>query len=298
LVSVGGDAGSAAPIGCVVNTADAAIRLLELITQHGSQARASDLIRSHGLDVFRSAVAYLLTDIVERSRAVSSSLPPQGERKSRAAARQPIGAHSLRDGSVALGIGLAFGHIDANALEGVIAAARRLGAGELRATPGRALLVIGLTNKTSQALAHDAEHLGFITRPDDPRRSVVACAGAPICASAEIPARSLAPLLSVAGTQLVDGSLTIHLSGCAKGCAHPGPAALTLVGTKSGCDLVVDGSARDDADASVASDALPERLARVATEVARARQPAETCAAVLARLGAARVAQIFGSRHA
>jgi precorrin-3B synthase len=347
MVSVGGDAASAAPIGCVVNGAEAAVRLLELIARQGPQARASDLVRLRGAVAFQTALTDLSMEVVERSRAASFSPPqsksdvsdfdhhtwrsrvnptsrgdglgvrvgrygralpsgtphlpnphPQGGRKSRAAAPQPIGTHPLWDGRCALGIGLAFGHTDANALEGVIVAARGLGANGLRAMPGRALLVIGLTNEASQAFAADAERLGFINRPDDPRRSVVACAGAPICASAEIPARSLAPLLSAAGAQLLDGSLTIHLSGCRKGCAHPGPAALTLVGTKSGCDLVVDGSARDDAHATVAMEALSTNLARLATEIARTRQPAETCAATLARLGAARVAQIFGARHA
>ena len=30
----------------------------------------------------------------------------------------------------------------------------------------------------------------------------------------------------------------IHISGCAKGCAHPGAAALTVVGTERGCGIV------------------------------------------------------------
>jgi precorrin-3B synthase len=36
----------------------------------------------------------------------------------------------------------------------------------------------------------------------------------------------------------------IHISGCAKGCAHPGTAALTVVGTERGCGIVHAGSAR------------------------------------------------------
>ena len=36
----------------------------------------------------------------------------------------------------------------------------------------------------------------------------------------------------------------IHVSGCSKGCAHPAPAALTVVGTEHGCGIVRDGSAR------------------------------------------------------
>ena len=39
-------------------------------------------------------------------------------------ADEPIGVHPLRDGSLACGIGLAFGHADATSLERLIDAAR------------------------------------------------------------------------------------------------------------------------------------------------------------------------------
>jgi precorrin-3B synthase len=207
----------------------------------------------------------------------------------------PIGIHPLRDGRLGLGIGLAFGHSDAAALENLIEAAARAGASGLRTAPGRALLVIGLAADASPALAAQAESLGFITRRDDPRRNVVACAGAPICASAEIPARALAPLILSAAAGLLDGSLTVHVSGCHKGCAHPGPAALTIVGSRDGCGLVVGGAARDHPGASIAAAALPSGLARIAREVARAGRPQETSADTLARLGAVPLATIFGA---
>ncbi|MGB4907800.1 MAG: precorrin-3B synthase, partial [Tabrizicola sp.] len=50
-------------------------------------------------------------------------------------------------------------------------------------------------------------------------------------------ARQLAPLLP-------KGQI-LHLSGCAKGCAHPGPADLTLTATAQGYDLIRHGSASD-----------------------------------------------------
>ncbi len=36
------------------------------------------------------------------------------------------------------------------------------------------------------------------------------------------------------------------MSGCAKGCGHPGPAPLTLVGRGGGYDVVRDGRASDE----------------------------------------------------
>ena len=101
--------------------------------------------------------------------------------------------HRLRDGSLACGIGLAFGHADASALERLVDIAGAAGASGCRMAPARALLIIGLTSQSASAFAAAAERLGFVVRADDPRRNVVACAGAPICASAHIAARALAP---------------------------------------------------------------------------------------------------------
>jgi precorrin-3B synthase len=287
-VGLGGDAASATPIGSVA-AADAVatvVQLLETIARHGPQARARDIIQRQGAAAFIAAV---------------SSPPPLWGRVESVArsqlnrpASEPIGTHPLRDGRVALGIGLAFGHTGADAFASLIEAAGRAGACGLRTAPGRALLVIGLAPDIAPKLAADAEDLGFIARRDDPRRHVVACAGAPICASAEIPARTLAPMISTAAAALLDGSLTVHLSGCPKGCAHPSAAALTIVGEKDGCGLVVDGSARDRPGASIATADLPASFDHLAREVASGERAADA----LVRLGPARIAAILGAyRH-
>ena len=81
----------------------------------------------------------------------------------------------------------------------------------------------------------------FITRADDPILRVVACSGAPRCREAHADTRAIAAALAphiVPGTRL-------HVSGCAKGCAHAGPASITLVATSEGFDLVRCGSTRD-----------------------------------------------------
>ena len=138
----------------------------------------------------------------------------------------------------------------------------------MRAAPGRVLMVVGLTQQTASSFAAAAEALGFIVRTDDPRRHVVACAGAPICASAHIAARAIAPRVAAAAPR-IDGSFTIHISGCAKGCAHPAPAALTVVGTPDGCALVANGSARDAPFAAVAANDLPAAIADAASRLER-----------------------------
>jgi precorrin-3B synthase len=65
---------------------------------------------------------------------------------------------------------------------------------------------------------------------------------APACESAKLSTRELALAIAEAARRFLDGSLTIHISGCAKGCAHPGAAALTFIGPNR---LVVQGRADD-----------------------------------------------------
>jgi precorrin-3B synthase len=288
-VGLGGDDATATPMGLVAaaNADELVVQLLERLAQRGPQARARDFIAEQGPDVLRSAIADLLIDAQLRaapSHLISTPRP----------ASNPIGTHPLRDGA-ALGIGLAFGHTDADALDHLIEAAQEAGARGLRTAPGRALLLIGVAADVAPKLAARAQSLGFVTRRDDPRRHVVACAGAPICAAAEIPARTLGPMISAAAAALLDGSLTVHVSGCPKGCAHPGAAALTIVGSPDGCGLVIDGSARDRPGVTIATTDLPAGFGRVAQEVARTHRPGEKAADALASLGAARIAAIFGA---
>jgi precorrin-3B synthase len=173
----------------------------------------------------------------------------------------------LRDGSVALGLGLPFGHSDAETLQSLIAEAGSAGAASVRPAPGRVLLVIGLAPAQAPSLAAAAQQLGFLVSPDDPRWRVVACAGAPACAAAQIPARAMAPTIAAAAAHL-DRQTTIHISGCAKGCAHPGRATLTIVGIDGQCGIVRDGTARDTPGALADVDDLPAYLGQRALQEA------------------------------
>ncbi len=122
--------------------------------------------------------------------------------------------------------GVPFGQTTADDLLALIEAAR---ASHIRITPWRMLFLEG---------AVAARVPGFLSGPD-PLLDVAACPGAPACAEASIATRDLAAAL--AGRQ----SGTLHVSGCAKGCARPSPAAITLVGRKGRFDLVQQGHAGD-----------------------------------------------------
>jgi precorrin-3B synthase len=251
-VSVGGDDQSATDLGCVTGRdgVEAATRLLEVLAQRGRVARMRDVVAAEGVAAFRSAA----TDLIINDGPVRS------QRRSSDA----VGIYPLQDGAFAYGVGLAFGHADATSLQRLTEAAEAAGAGGMRAAPGRALMVVGLTQQTASSFAAAAEALGFVVRAGDPRRHVVACAGAPICASADIAARALAPQIAAAAAPHLDGSFKIHISGCAKGCAHPAPAALTVVGTSSGCALVANGSTGDAPFKIVGTNELQAAVAEIA----------------------------------
>ena len=253
-VSVGGDAANATELGTVepAQGGAATMRALEVIARSGAEARARDVLANAGAAPFLDALSGLL------------SPPADPSLRGNAPTADPIGMHRLRDRSLACGIGLPFGHAGARELERLIEAAAEAGAGSMRAAPGRALLTIGLTPETAPSFAAAAGQLGFIVREDDPRRRVIACAGAPICASAYIATREMAPLIAAAAGHFIDGRLTIHVSGCAKGCAHPAAAVLTAYGTAAGCALVANGCAGDRADRIVPPRELPEALASAA----------------------------------
>jgi precorrin-3B synthase len=256
-VSVGGDRQRAAHLGCVAGKdgVEVTIRLLEVLARRG-RVRAREVLAAEGVASFHSAVEDLLVTAFDRRDS--------GHRR-----KEPLGLHELRDGKFAYGVGLAFGHADATSLRRLSETAEAAGASGMRAAPGRVLLVIGLTQQTSSPFAAAAEALGFIVRADDLRRHVVACAGAPICASANIAARALAPQIAAAAAPHLDGSFKIHISGCAKGCAHPAPAALTVVGTSSGCALIAEGTARDAPFKVVATNGLPDAVVEIARGLKR-----------------------------
>ncbi|MFG1420885.1 hypothetical protein [Roseixanthobacter liquoris] len=209
----------------------------------------------------------------------------------------PLHLHPLVDGTFARGIGLPFGALEAEVFIALVEAAERAGAREIRLAPGRALLAIGLTQDGAARLEEAAAALGLLIDPADPRGFVAACPGAPACASGRLAARALAPQVARALAPLLDGSFDIHVSGCAKGCAHPAPAALALVAREAApaplapamgapavdfpIALVRDGTAEGAALAVLAPSALVPTLTRLA---APGRQPGESGAQALSRL--------------
>jgi precorrin-3B synthase len=144
--------------------------------------------------------------------------------------------------------GLPFGRMTAQALIRLAEAAPS--SPPLRLTPFRAIAVPGEAAGLADA--------GFITDPADPRLAISACPGAPACSSAR--SETLSDAERIARAAQAKRMPTIHISGCAKGCAHPHAAEITLVGEKGGYGVVHNGTARDAPSAWLGSDRIIEAL--------------------------------------
>jgi precorrin-3B synthase len=136
----------------------------------------------------------------------------------------------------------AFGQIQAEALAGLAGLAVRYGEGGLRPTPWKSLCIAGIAASDAETVLSASAALGLVTWADDGRLSIITCAGAPACSRAEVETITTAAI--IARTRRA-GDALLHLSGCAKGCAHPGPAPLTLVGHEGKFDLVRGGKASE-----------------------------------------------------
>ncbi len=255
-LGLGGDSASATWLGSVAleDVVGAVLGILTIIAAYGPTARAAAVLRAEGVEAFRSVSAAL----IEPSRAPPTRRPAE-----------MIGVHSAHEGPVAVGIGLAFGHTHADALAQVVRVAAGHWARAVWPAPDRALLLIGVPAPDALHLTAAAEQLGFVVHAGDPRRRIAACPGAPTCASGLIPARALAsalaPILEPAFRPVRNG-VVVHISGCPKGCAHPMPAALTLVGTPDGCGIVHRGSARTAPGHYVDPANLGDEISRIATK--------------------------------
>ncbi|WOH64145.1 precorrin-3B synthase [Bradyrhizobium sp. BWA-3-5] len=125
-------------------------------------------------------------------------------------------------------VGAAFGQVTHAALSDLAGCSSGL-----RMTPWRMILAEDLREMPGCE--------GLITQVDHPMLRVVACSGAPACREAHADIRTFAAALA----PHIAPDSRLHVSGCAKGCAHSGPASITLVATRDGFDLVRGGSTRE-----------------------------------------------------
>ncbi|MDP2331706.1 MAG: precorrin-3B synthase [Reyranella sp.] len=148
-----------------------------------------------------------------------------------------------------VGVAATFGRLEAPQLHRFATLAGEVGATDIRLSPWRALYVGVRDVAAAQILVKAARDIGLIVDANDPVLRIDACPGAPACRSSSVDTRRDARRLA---TSAFAG--TIHISGCAKGCARSAPADLVLVGEQGRYNVIRNGTTRDVPECSVAAE--------------------------------------------
>jgi precorrin-3B synthase len=246
-VHVAGDSGQWAWLG-QCHTQDVPALVIALCHSVSESGRMRQLVAAVGVDVLRERIGAALREGAgetlrgPESRGAESrtlgKLAADGSRPwpQLTAAGAPHLSTSIgfQTGSQSwLELGIAFGSGGPEIWEGVADIASRFGSGEIRFTPFRSVVLVGVSARDREDVLRVARGAGMMIDPADPLLRVVACPGAPACLSANGETRSLARELA----PLLAAGQSLHVSGCAKGCAHNGASDVTLVREADGCTL-------------------------------------------------------------
>ena len=277
-----------------INTADG--RQLWWLAIAGTQATATPLANLTDEQAIPGVITLVkaLTAIGPRARgrdldiaSLQAQLPaaPRFSPVKSATPASPVGLIPLGKQHSAFGLRPAFGRIHARDLIRFLEVAEVAGVHEIRTGPEHSLLMLGPPRDRIEDILAAAVDCGFQTRADDPANYAIPCSGAGACASAHYSTRQAAADLINLGPDLLDGSLQVHLSGCAKGCAHPSPAMLTIVGAATGYAIVVNGSSSSEPVAYIHKEGLKSALATLGKLVRNNKAAGESARQCLKRLG-------------
>ncbi|MGG6892865.1 MULTISPECIES: precorrin-3B synthase [Rhizobium] len=241
------------------------VALLKRLSLLGPRARGRDLDPADLRGQFPDVTAH----------AQTTARPPTS----------PIGIISLGRNGRALGLRPSFGQIHAKDLARFLAVAEENGVSEIRTGPEHSMLLLGLAADELERVRTVAASCGFQTRSDDPANHIIPCSGAGACASAHYATKQAALDCVALAPELLDGSFELHLSGCPKGCAHPAPTALAVVGIPTGHGIVLDGSASAEPTVHIGKENLKSVLARLGELVRNNKVAGESTHQCLKRLG-------------
>lgn len=247
------------------------LSLLHYLACKGPLARGRDL----DLHMIRAVCGHRLTNwpMVRESAQTPSS---------------PLGLIAVGNDLFAAGVVPAFGQIGSCDLSQICKSADASGIKALRPSFDHSLLFFG-SRSACRGLLDTAAGIGFITTPDDARSSIAVCPGEPACASAFFPTRELADFAAQECAAVLDGSFTLHISGCGKGCAHPAPSLLALSGNADGLAFSISGRAGDPPDGILPFAQQKTALSRLARLYEKEHKPGENAASLFARLGKGKI---------
>jgi precorrin-3B synthase len=222
--------GSASPAAAAAAAMEIAHAFLKVVS-NGTRRRMHDL-SAEGLASLRSAMGPRLNPLTLNPRKPGVSLDRR------------VGLLDLGSGQFAVGIAAPFGRVETDQLRKLAGEIAAFGVKEIRLSPWRILYAEVRSASAGQAILDAATGDGLIADPNDPLLRIEACPGAPACRSTSLDTRGDARRLAALLPRLCFEG-TIHVSGCAKGCAKSGAADLALVGAEGLYGIVRNGTAQD-----------------------------------------------------
>jgi precorrin-3B synthase len=232
----------------VADAAAIATQLARGVLQHSPTRRAAAL-PPEAIAALRARSGLAALDPI----AMGSAVAPQPRR----------GVIALTEQACVLGFGAPFGRVDSDMLVRLAALLETYAISEVRLSPWRTLYVAADCSQ-AEPLVAGAARLGLIVDDADPLMRIDACSGAGGCPSTSLAVREHARLLASAMARARFAG-TLHVSGCAKGCARSAAADLVLIGDGQRYRIVCNGTVKseprgilDPADLDIAGDRLFE----------------------------------------
>lgn len=179
-----------------------------------NRARLKFLVKEWGVEKFRRILEedYLGYALADGPKAPNNLVD-----------RDHIGVHEQKDGNVYIGVKPTLGHMSGEQLIALADLAERYGVTDLRFTPFKEVLLLGVEPEDVEKLQSDLEQMGLYSKPSEFRRGLLSCTGLEYCKLAHVTTKSRAIELADELEERfgdLDSSITISLNGCPNACAR------------------------------------------------------------------------------
>lgn len=219
-------------------------RVRELPDGHGLTARAvAKRLRAAGIGCAEVAGAPAPASVPYADSTRHAGSVPCADASVPYAASSAPGVIEGSDGARALSVLAPLGRLSVAQWRLLTAVAAEDGAGALRLTPWRGIVIPGLSADTAVPRLRALSAAGMITDPDSPWHRIGACTGRPGCAKSRTDVRADATAAVMAGTPIPGEPgqqpaalrrLPVYWSGCERRCGHPHGAWVDVLATAEG----------------------------------------------------------------
>ncbi|OFT67648.1 sulfite reductase [Corynebacterium sp. HMSC05C01] len=179
-----------------------------------NRARLKFLVAEWGVEKFR--------EILEEDY-LGYKLPDGPHAPNNLVDRDHIGVHEQKDGNLYIGVKPTLGHMSGEQLIALADLAEKYGVTDLRFTPFKEVLLLGVEPGAVEDLQADLEEMGLYSKPSEFRRGLLSCTGLEYCKLAHVTTKSRAIELADELEERfgdLDSPITISLNGCPNACAR------------------------------------------------------------------------------